>query len=94
MGRQGKNSSYRHKGPYCPRNGFCVFLKGNSPEGILSERNYLRKRVDELEGALEFSTAQIISQRKYISELESDKSQLEAEVVQALRAPFTKYAKV
>jgi transposase len=85
-------SDHRH-GPFCPFKKFCVFLGGESPEGILSARNYLRQRVDELEFSMDFSNSQV---KKLISEneeLKKDKGQLEKELGQALQAPFKKYEK-
>lgn len=92
--RQKQNiSSKKRKGPYCPFNRFCAFLDGNSPESVLAERDYLRGRVDELEFAMDFSNRQVKKLLERIKELESDKSQLESDLLQALRAPFTKYEK-
>ena len=79
--------------PYCPFRKFCIFLNGESPETVLAERDYLSKRVDELEFAMDFTNRQVIQLQERIKELEDDKSQLETELVQALRAPFTKYEK-
>jgi len=79
--------------PYCPFRNFCIFLNGASPETILAERDYLRKRVDELEFAMDFSNHQVKKLLERVKELEDDKSQLETDLVQALRAPFTKYEK-
>ena len=91
--QQKQNSSNQHKKPYCPFNKFCIFIDGNSPESILSDRDYLSTRVNHLEGAMNFSTKEIISLRARIEELESDKRLLESDLLQALRAPFTKYEK-
>lgn len=91
--QQKQNSSNRHKKPYCPFNKFCIFLGGNSPESILSDRDYLSGRVDELEFAMDFSNRQVIQLQEQVKELESDKRLLESDLLQALRAPFTKYEK-
>ena len=83
----------KHHSPYCPFRKFCVFLGGESPEGMLSERNYLRKRVDELEFAMDFSNSQVKKLIRENEELRNDRSQLETELGQALQAPFKKYEK-
>jgi hypothetical protein len=88
MGSQQKqNLSSKHRqGAYCPFNKFCIFLNGNSPESILADRDYLSGRVDELEFAMDFSNRQVQKLPERIKELETD-------LLQALRAPFTKYEK-
>ncbi|MCK5375203.1 MAG: IS66 family transposase [Alphaproteobacteria bacterium] len=85
-------SEHRH-GSYCPFKKFCVFLNGEAPETVLAERDYLSGRVDELEFAMDFSNRQVKKLLERIKELESDKNQLESDLLQALRAPFTKYEK-
>lgn len=79
--------------PYCPFKNFCAFLSGEAPETVLAERDYLRKRVDELEFAMDFSNHQVKKLLERVRELEDDKNRLETDLVQALRAPFTKYEK-
>ena len=57
------------KGLYCPFSKFCVFLGGNSPESVLTERDYLSGRVDELEFAMDFSNRQVKKLLERIKEL-------------------------
>ena len=83
----------KHSGAYCPFKKSCLFLDGESPEKVLAERNYLSERVNHLEGAMDLSTKEIISLRARVEELEADKNQLQTDLVQALKAPFTKYEK-
>jgi len=71
----------------------CPYLDGRSPRDVLNELYYLRKRVDELEGMVNFSTDEIIRQRNIIKELEEEKKQLSGELLDARRAPFRKYEK-
>jgi hypothetical protein len=49
---------------YCPFNKSCLYLDGEPPEKVFVERNYLRTRVDSLEGAVDFATSQVIELRK------------------------------
>ncbi len=76
---------------YCPFNKSCLYLDGEKPEKVLVERNYLRTRVDALEGAVDFATAQVIDLRKRNAELEREKENIQKELVRALQAPFSKY---
>jgi len=71
----------------------CPYLRGQSPNSLLTELYYLRKRVDELEGMVNFSTNEIIRLRNIIKELEEEKKQLSNELLDAKRAPFRKYEK-
>ena len=95
MGWQEKQSHNpsRVKHPFCPFDKFCIFLKGESPDAILAERAYLRKRVDDLEFAMDFSNFQIRKLQAQVKELEESRAQLQTELVQALQAPFRKYEK-
>ncbi len=86
-------SMKKRGGAYCPFKKSCLFLNGESPEKVLAERNYLSERVNHLEGAMDLSTKEIISLRAKAEELEADKNQLQTDLVQALKAPFTKYEK-
>ncbi|KKR03672.1 MAG: hypothetical protein UT30_C0022G0005 [Candidatus Uhrbacteria bacterium GW2011_GWF2_39_13] len=79
--------------PYCPFRHFCVFLNGEVPDKVLAERAYLRKRVDELEFAMDFSTDQVKKLNARIEELETDKKILETELLQAKQAPFASKSK-
>ncbi|MFA6998368.1 MAG: hypothetical protein WC198_04360, partial [Victivallaceae bacterium] len=77
--------------PYCPFKNFCIFLNGQAPETILAERNYLSKRVDELEFAMDLGNYQLIKLQERVKELEDVNSQLKTELSDALKDPFTKY---
>jgi len=90
--KQNHNPS-RVKHPFCPFDKFCIFLKGESPDAILTERAYLRKRVDDLEFAMDFSNFQIRKLQTQVKELEDEKAHLETELSDALQDPFTKYKK-
>lgn len=83
----------RIKSPYCPFRKFCIFLHGEDPESVLAEREYLRDRVDTLEFAMDFSNHQIKQLQERIKELEDNNAQLEKELSDALKDPFTKYKK-
>ena len=50
------SSSKKHLTLYCPFSKSCLYLDGEPPEKVLAERNYLRTRVVELEGAVDFGT--------------------------------------
>ncbi len=76
---------------YCPFNKSCLYLDGEPPEKVFAERNYLRTRVDSLEGAVDFATSQVIELRKRNAELETEKENIQKELVRALQAPFNKY---
>ena len=76
---------------YCPFKKSCLYLDGEQPEKVFAERNYLRTRVDALEGAVDFATAQVIDLRKRNAELEREKENIQKELVRALQAPFKKY---
>lgn len=79
------------KRPYCPFKKFCIFLNGEDPSNILSERDYLSKRVDELEFAMDIGNHQALKLQARIKELEETNSQLKTELADALKDPFTKY---
>lgn len=70
-----------------------LFLDGRTQEDVAIELDYLRKRVNSVEKALDYSTEEIIKLRKIIEELESEKSHLESELSEALQAPFNKRKK-
>ena len=92
MGQERQNYSSRHvKRPYCPHKNFCIFLNGEDPARILAERDYLSKRVDELEFAMDIGNHQALKLQKRIKELEDANSQLKTELSDALKDPFTKY---
>ena len=95
MGRQWHfdltTKKQHHRGAYCPFRKSCLFLGGESPEEVLAERDYLSGRVNHLESALDISTKEIISLRARVEELETDKNQLQTDLAQALKDPFTKY---
>jgi hypothetical protein len=95
VGWQEKQNHNRNrvKHPFCPFDKFCIFLKGESPDAILAERAYLRKRVDDLEFAMDFSNFQIRKLQAQVKELEESSALLQTELVQALQAPFKKYEK-
>lgn len=86
-------SRKKHLTLYCPFSKSCLYLDGEPPEKVLAERNYLRTRVDELEGAVDFGTEQVIGLRKRIEELEDEKESVKKELARALQAPFRKYEK-
>lgn len=90
---QPDNSHQSVKHPFCPFKKFCVFLHGEPPESVLAEREYLRKRVDDLEFAMDFSNFQIRKLQTQVKELEESNSTLETELSEALQAPFNKYKK-
>ena len=92
MGQERQNYSSKHvKRPYCPFKNFCIFLNGEDPARILTERDYLSKRVDELEFAMDIGNHQALKLQERIKELEDANSQLKAELSDALKDPFTKY---
>jgi len=92
MGQERQNYSSKHvKRPYCPFKKFCIFLNGEDPDRILTERDYLGKRVDELEFAMDIGNHQALKLQERIKELEETNSQLKTELSDALKDPFTKY---
>jgi hypothetical protein len=92
MGQERQNYSSKHvKRPYCPFKNFCIFLNGEDPDRILAEREYLSKRVDELEFAMDIGNHQALKLQERIKELEDANSQLKTELSDALKDPFTKY---
>ena len=92
MGQERQNYSSKHvKRPYCPFKNFCIFLNGEDPARILTERDYLSKRVDELEFAMDIGNHQALKLQERIKELEDANSQLKTELSDALKDPFTKY---
>jgi hypothetical protein len=84
----GKSKSY-----YCPFGRSCVFLNGEAPERILAERDYLSKRVDELEFAMDIGNYQALKLQERIKELEDTNAQLNNDLSEALQAPFNRYPK-
>ncbi|MCK4983193.1 MAG: transposase, partial [Victivallaceae bacterium] len=92
MGQERQNYSSKHvKRPYCPFKNFCIFLNGEDPDRILTKRDYLSKRVDELEFAMDIGNHQALKLQDRIKELEDANSQLKTELSDALKDPFTKY---
>jgi hypothetical protein len=87
----GNNRS--HKRYFCPFKNFCVFLNGEDPGAVLAEREYLRRRVDELEFAMDLTNRQYQKLQVRVKELEDEKSLLESELSEALQAPFNKRKK-
>jgi len=81
------------KHPFCPFDRFCIFFNGESPDTIQEERAYLRKRVDDLEFAMDFSNFQIRKLQAQVKELGDEKTHLETELSDALQDPFNKYKK-
>ena len=84
MSWQQKRNHVRH--PFCPFEKFCVFLKGEEPERILTQRDYLSKRVDELEFAMDIGNHQAIKLQERVKELEETNSLLKTELVEKLKA--------
>ena len=72
--KQNHNPSRVVKHPFCPFDKFCIFLKGESPDALLEERTYLRKRVDDLGFAMDFSNFQIRKLQTQVKELEDEKN--------------------
>lgn len=92
MGYGKPDNGYKQvKRPYCPFKNFCIFLNGQVPETIIAERNYLSKRVDELEFAMDIGNYQALKLQERIKELEDVNSRLKTELSDALKDPFTKY---
>ena len=79
------------KRPYCPFKKFCIFLNGEDPSRVLVQREYLSNRVDELEFAMAIANHEALKLHERINELETDKSQLEKDLADARKDPFTKY---
>ena len=79
------------KRPYCPFKNFCIFLNGEDPSRVLVQREYLSNRVDELEFAMAIANHEALKLHERINELETDKSQLEKDLSDARKDPFTKY---
>jgi hypothetical protein len=86
-------SKNKPRGVYCPFKHHCVFLEGEPPEKILTERNYFSKRINYLEEALDWATEEITKLRKERDELVSERENLQADLLQARQAPFKKYEK-
>ncbi len=92
MGHGKADSAFRQtKRPYCPFKNFCIFLRGENPAGVLEQRDYLSKRVDELEFSADLANHQYKKLLAYCQELEGKNSHLEKELAQALKDPFDKY---
>ena len=85
--------SGKSKSPYCPFKNFCIFLNGETPEAILTDRDYLRNCVDELEFSMDIANWQTVKLQARVKELEDDKSKLEKDLSEALQAPFKKHKK-
>ena len=88
--RQNYRSRYV-KGPYCPFKKKCIFLHGENPSHIITERDYLSKRVDKLELVMNIGNNKILKLQERIKELEDTNSQLKTELSEALKDPFNKY---
>ena len=67
------------------------FLNDEDPNHILTERDYLSKRVDELEFAMDIGNHQALKLQERIKELEDTNSQHKTELSDALKYSFTKY---
>ncbi len=94
MGYGKANSAFTQiRRPCCPFRKFCIFLHGENPHCVLEQRDYLSRKVDELELAMDIRNRQYRELLANYKELEDKTSHLEDELAQALKAPFIKYEK-
>ena len=77
----------------CPLSKSCPHLDGEPAGKVLAERNYLRKRVDEMEEVFNLAQDEIGNLRKRISQLEKENLSLKEDLTQAKLAPFKKASK-
>ena len=66
----------------------CPHLNFQATESVLAERNYLSKRVEEMEAVMKIAEAKILSLQKEVSYLKEEKGSLLQELNEACRRPF------
>lgn len=77
----------------CPSAQSCPLLGGESPQKVLKQRTFLRKRVTYLEGLVEYGSEQVIKLRNEIKEIKDENEHLKNDLSDALQAPFKKLKK-
>ena len=82
--------STEFRGQNCPFSKSCPYLGGESPQKVLAERNYLRRRVDQMESVLSLAEKEVIKLKEQVNQLEGEKKSLEEDLAQAKQAPFKK----
>ena len=75
---------------YCPLFKSRPYLEGEPARKVLAERNYLRKRVDELESVFNFAQDEIKKLQERITQLEQKNGQIKESLTQAQQSPFKK----
>ena len=93
MNYQHNNYSYSftkaHK-PYCSLFKACPYLAGEPARKVLSERNYFRARIQEMEEVFNLAQNEINHLRQRISSLEQENNHLKANLAEARQALFNK----
>lgn len=67
----------------CPFEKSCPYLGGESPTKVLNQRNYLRNRVNQMEGLFNFAQNEITKLKERITQLEGENGQLLENLSQA-----------
>lgn len=75
---------------YCSLSKSCPHLGGEPARKVFNERNYLRKRVEEMEDLFAFAQKEINKLRDHIIQLEHENNHLKVNLSQARQAPFKK----
>ena len=73
---------------YCKWKDKCPYLNHRSTDEVIDERNYLSKRVEEMEKIMKLAEEKIKILTFRLQEIETEKKHLQEELNQAIRRPF------
>lgn len=74
-----QKDTFEIKSKICPNKEACPYLNFENPEKVLTERDYLRSRVDEMEITFNLATEKIKLLSKEIASLKEENTALKAE---------------
>ena len=75
----------------CPFSKSCPCLHGESTSKVLTERDYLRQRVNQMQNLCGFAEREITKLKEQVSQLTQEKKSLEEDLTRAQQAPFKKF---
>lgn len=75
----------------CSLSKSCPYLRGESTSKVLAERDYLRKRVNQMQNLFGFAEREITKLKEQVSQLIQEKKSLEEDLIRAQQAPFKKF---
>jgi len=76
---------------HCSFSKSCPHLHGESTSKVLAERDYLRKRVNQVQNLFGFAEREITRLKEQVSRLLQEKKSLEEDLTRAQQAPFKKF---